>query len=866
MIKYNLKIRNIEASTLYECNIGIRDHYEYKNALFTQSLFHDFLDKIREEDKTRLSSRDLICLEFNYGTRSYEEERTHLKKQLANSIGTEKEARIRELIQKAEDRKNSYMKLTKEDLRHKFYAEGVDVTYYTKKRGGQIKKDRTIHYKMLYRSTGKAKKGTCMFINEDLYDRAFDFLRMGIKIRPENAPIVEISAYSPLVSSTITDTIQIDPENILILKDVDSYFDTSAVCVSTDQDRHCLAEHIDHYRVKNTLFDGQALIDSGIFPENGNGYLLLRHHFCKMAAFNSNIQLFFKDYFGDLYETATVVDMFGKKHLAKDIRLITTNNAMKWLKFDVSYEYWCQKVNENGSQFGIVKTAHKSKLDDVQKMSYQMINALCVDIMPNVISRSVQYIEALKKDDAVFLDYLKKNKNFANDYEVLLSLVNHYPDFIRSDYFRSRRWKIIQAYIFKFRNGEILQNADNLVIAGSPYAMLLHSVGQDIHKDDTFTGESGTIQCYTERFDHDEYLACFRSPFNSKNNMGYLHNVYSEHMSRYFNLGPQIIAVNMIGTDFQDRNNGSDQDSDSLYTTNQPDIVDYAKQCYAGYPTIVNKIQQSPRTYTDCPDSYAEMDIQLANAQMAIGESSNMAQLALTYTYNFKDPKYIDYVCILSVLAQVAIDSAKRSYDVVIADEIKRIKNSMDVKANGYPLFWMSIRPDFNKENINPALACPMNYLQETQFKKFRSPLSTINTTDFLYAFPLDRNMKRRSQKVEDLIEKYSWDLYSTTQCKDNEEAYLLLLTDFDTLIMDIQKTYFSQNYLGLFSWLLNRAFLSTSNIQQKGRVIKSTLYKNRAILLKVLYSANPEAFLQCFSKSARKSVPLMENERLFLA
>ena len=41
--EFGLKIKNIEASTLFEYNIGVRDHYEYKDAMFTNSLFHDFL-------------------------------------------------------------------------------------------------------------------------------------------------------------------------------------------------------------------------------------------------------------------------------------------------------------------------------------------------------------------------------------------------------------------------------------------------------------------------------------------------------------------------------------------------------------------------------------------------------------------------------------------------------------------------------------------------------------------------------------------------------------------------------------------------------------------------------------------------------
>ncbi|MCU6731142.1 Uncharacterised protein [uncultured Coprococcus sp.] len=109
------------------------------------------------------------------------------------------------------------------------------------------------------------------------------------------------------------------------------------------------------------------------------------------------------------------------------------------------------------------------------------------------------------------------------------------------------------------KSGRIIQNAENLVIVGSPYAMLLYAATgneSDVDNDNTFFTENNTIQCYTERFNSGEYLAFFRSPFNSKNNLTYLHNVYHKNLEKYFNLGKQCIAVNMNGTDFQDRNNG----------------------------------------------------------------------------------------------------------------------------------------------------------------------------------------------------------------------------------------------------------------------------------------------------------------------
>ena len=51
----------------------------------------------------------------------------------------------------------------------------------------------------------------------------------------------------------------------------------------------------------------------------------------KMAAFDSYIQKFFKDYFGEEYDMAEVQDMWGDWHKVKDIKMITTDNACKWL-------------------------------------------------------------------------------------------------------------------------------------------------------------------------------------------------------------------------------------------------------------------------------------------------------------------------------------------------------------------------------------------------------------------------------------------------------------------------------------------------------------------------------------------------------
>lgn len=869
MSQYGLKILNYMAGSIWGVSQGTRYSYDTTPAMLTNSLFLDYMKKNGLKIYKDVSTRDIICIDFQYGARTFKDEMKHLrelaakarieyKKMKGQGIQSQidkaykKRKGIERLYQQALQNEDKYVKKTKEELRIEYYTNGVDITYpkYNKKTGEWD--EEIISYIALYRTPGKAKKGSCVFIRKQLYKKAHQFLTMGIKIPKKNSPIVEIGAYQSLITSSIEGKVTIPPEDILVLKDVDSFFNTNVVSIEIDDNKHCKSVPKKDYEVCNALFDGQALIDESIFPDWGDGYILLRQHFFKAAAFCTKIQTFFRDYFGDNYENAIVTDMWGNKHLAKDIKMITTDNAIKWIKFDgITYEYWSEKVHELSDEFGIVKTAHRSKMGDMQRMSYQMVNALSVDIMDDVLINTKEYVQKLKNDDEIFFEFLQRNSNFMSDYEVLLALCKHNPDFVKSDYFRERRSTIIQNYLLDIKTGHIVQNGDNLVIVGSPYAMLLHSVGEDVEKDPTFETEEGCIQCYTARFNDNEYLAEFRSPFNSCHNLGYLHNRYHTIWDKYFNLGKQIIAINMLHTDFQDRNNGSDQDSDSVYVTNQKDVVERARYCYANYATIVNNIPKEKNIYDNTLYNQAIIDNKLAASQRDIGESTNVAQICLSYWHTTGDETYGAYADALAVICQCSIDGTKRSFDVDIPGEIKRIKEDIEIKKNGYPAFWRDIRRDCNKNLINYNLQCPMNAVHSLTVGRAEFKNDTIPISEF---FINHENIEtpKKSKNIERLIEKYNLQLseFNMDKKKNKEKDYndyLLLRSDYEDLLEEIRKISLPNKYIGLMSWLINRCFMITPGTKRNKNKIQSRLNKNRSLLLKILYDLNPNLLLKCF-------------------
>lgn len=843
---------------LYDVNLGIRDYFTYTDAMLNNSLFSFFLQRngLKVSGGKKDSTRDIVCLDFDFGSRSYKNELKRLTRLLDTDLSEESREQIEHAIAKVQSKKDLYSEKNRYEIREQFYNEGVTITYKTQNKDGSVKNEESIHYKMLFRTSAKAKLGQVIFINETLYEKAYDWLTMGLgtKMAHDNAKIVEMSAYAPLTTSTIIDTISIPVEDILILKDQDSCFRTMANIVKAETyfdkegnaKKRCIVSR-EETEVKNTIWDGMGIIESDLLPDWINGMALLRNHLFKMCGMRGHIQLFFQDWCNEQgydYKTHQVQDMFGHWHYLKDIKMITTDNAVKWKKFvdlmggtlESAYSYWCDRVRADGNIWGIVKTDHPSKLGNCQQLSYQMINTLpCTkDDVKEIARTSIEYVELLKRDNDAFEVFLRKNANEVNHYEMLADLYQQNHQFGNCKWFRQEKSEIIKAYVRRLRKGKIFVNGDNLTVFGNPYALLLYSVGEDWHKDPSLKKEKGTIQCYTSRFADGEYLAAFRNPHNSPNNVCYMHNVYSPKLQKYFRFSPNIVAINCIETDIQDRANGMDEDSDFMLFTNHTTMVACAKKCYMEYPTIVNALKESGVTYHNTKTDYANMDHKFSGSKMGIGWSSNLAQLAMTYYWTEKakehpDEKRLrelyDNFIILSVLAQVIIDGCKREYEIVGEDEIKRIsklpcmtfvKESGEFTKNGKPKFVKYDFPEFMKytkeikftkngkdlpseevnekkaklkSRINPDLQCPMNWL-EGWLDKIQgiSTSDTTPTSEFFVKMEGKPN-NRQMSKIRSLVEKYDSFVKSVYMTETDEDTIAdKLVTESESLLAELKK------------------------------------------------------------------------------
>lgn len=881
----NIKIRSLQANRIYQVQNGYKYRYgnqirdcrlEWNDAMLNDSLFLRYMKKHGMKIKKDGSSLDFIVMKFDYSVLSYCERELYY----GYNDGEQEEnteVNAEDLLSGIKD------SVSAKELRQIYYTQGCTITWhkYDRKTGDIIHgADETITYRMLMRSPGKAKKGDCVFVREELLTIARDYLTMGLwdRMPQENADIVSLSAYSTLITASALDYIHIPLKNILIVRDQEVSTILPGLTVDVDESNHCYVKKEEQCEITNILWDGMGLIDDSVFPEDQGmeGFIYCRSHFFKSCLFRGDVVQYFIDYYKEDYPTAAVMDMFGNKVKVSDIRVIVTENSIKWMKFErlmkeypedndsKAYKYYRHFMKKDGEMFSIVKTGHESKWGELQRSSYQINNSLPTtdkDILAKVAQTSVDYYNRMVQDHDAFINHLKRtsgNKYSVGNMLIALDEWNH--DFRYTDYFKKKKSEILSEFKNKrLKLGKILQNGDNLVICGNPLALLKQVTGEGYSSEKCFDTHRKGIECYTSRFPDGQCLAGFRSPHNSSNNIVHLINRYPQELMRYFpELGQHVIVINGIGTDVQDRLNGQDLDSDSVYVTDQEEIVKLSEKAYMEYPTILNRIPlKNSSLYNMDMASFAEMDYKIARSQNDIGITSNLAQLALSYYFDGRaadrEDELQDIFVICSVLAQVAIDSAKREFNVSVGSELGRLNKvvaEIGENINGSRKY-----PRFYAGHMKMKGKCEIT---ENQVGKFNCPMDIVY--DLVDEMTIDSRVNKEYQTrtipVDSLLLPYN-------KGDANRKQYQKIVSEieaYDAKVKNLDKAAedYSEKISYLFEQTADRIRKHTIKQDTMMRLVDKAFHdpclsRMRSRLLTLLYDNNLQNFLSCFVKNAEK-------------
>lgn len=581
-----------------------------------------------------------------------------------------------------------------------------------------------VEYVRYKRSGGASRIGKCLFIDKNLYNGIKKWQQCGLKIRDgQGIDLAAYEAYIALPLSSIIDTIEIRPENILLIDDYVSVFKEKVI--ETIDINNRLTTRDNEIEIKNSIWDGQSLIDISIMDKYKNkGMLLLRNRFFKSCCFNSNIQKWFKD------NNITDVSQLNGKTKAKkisDIKLITTPSSIKYLKFG-TFEEWLDNIDDI---FGIVKYEKPTYHFDgnIVQTHYQLLNTLQLSEkeVAELLKDSFDFLDRLKSDPAVLRYFIKYPINIVEEItpamsknDITFKLLGINNKFSQTKIYDDFKKDVVKSQIKMMRSGKIYVEGNYSTLCGNPIEMLQQSIN-------TFDGEQyiqkNTIS--SKRFKKDEELLGTRSPHVCEGCILVTTNKQYDLIDKYMNGTNEIVYINSIKENILNRLSGSDFDSDTLLLTNNKILLKAAKRNYNLFKVSVCNVssKKKKRKYT----TEEKVDLDFKTSVNKIGEIVNLAAIInskmwdlLNTNSNYQEVEnmYFD-ICQLNAMSGIEIDSAKKEFEINNVKELDRIRNKYLKKDNNGKL----VKPYFFK------------FIQ--QYKGFYNPikhnyLSHKTTMDFI--------------------------------------------------------------------------------------------------------------------------------------
>lgn len=715
-----------------------------------------------------------------------------------------------------------------------------------------------IKYCRMKRSSGSARVGKCLFINESLFKPILEFSSGGIELKEgQEVDLAAYESYISLPSSSIIDTLPISAENILLIDDYESVFREDVI--GTHNENGWLTTSEKNCEISNSIWDGQSLIDVSLMADYAcYGMVLLRNLMFKSCCFNCNIQQWFKD------NNITDVSQLNGKTRAKrieDVKLITTPNSIKYLKFD-TYDNWLDNLYP---RFGVVKHDKKTHFfgGRLVQTHYQLINTLQLskDEVQEFLQDSLDFAQLLRDNPAVVRYYIKypdidefepMQKPMLDKNDVVYNLMCINDNFTKTKYYQEFLIDLLRSYYKNLKNGHVYVNGNYSTLLGNPIEMLQQSIG-------TFKGESqiGVGNIHNIRFGYNKTLLGSRSPHVTMGNIWLATNKENKLIDCYFNLTEEIVCVNSIGENVLQRLSGADFDSDTVLLTDNEVLIRAAKRNYHVFktPTSFVTAKKVKRYYT--PEEQADLDIKTSVNK--IGEIINLSQELNSLLWDkmyhgstYDDIKELYYdICQLDVMSGIEIDKAKKEFDIDNSKELDKMREkykeelSDEYNKKKIPHFFSHIARQKGYYNPEKKNYCKyhtsMDYLQtivngfkiKNPYKKDWLPFVSILNNSKFYSTHVNQ---KQINKIYSILKKYISDrknIFGSELDKDDKFSKSQLL--YDNLVSDIES-----EVLG-FSTLFR---LLSSLEDKENSQIKNTL-------LQVLYLCGNDNFKKAIIDSS---------------
>lgn len=639
-----------------------------------------------------------------------------------------------------------------------------------------------IKYVRYKRSSGSSRVGKCLFIDEALYSVMHKWELCGLRIKDgDKIDLAAFEAYISLPSSSCIDTLELRPENILIIDDYESEFEDDVVAVYGEGEDFVAKE--ERVKIKNSIWDGQSLLDISMYNEHyaDRTMLLLRNRFFKSACFKTRIQKWFED---NGITDISQLNGYTRASKIEDIKLITTPSSIKYVKFG-TVQQWLDNLFPT---FGIVKYEKPTKYLDGRMVQchYQLLNSLQLtqDDIDALLKPNFDYLNLIRKDPAVMRYHLKYPYVLADNDEpcytrdeVIMKVMGMNSKFVDTKLYDNFRKELTKSILKEYRKGHIWINGNYETLIGNGIEMLQSAIG-------TFTGKSvlGVGNINTKRFEYGKIVLGTRSPHINSGDVLLAKNTSNELYNKYFVSSKEVVHINSIGENILQRLQGADFDSDSILLTDNEILIKSAKCNYDKFKVPTSFIEAKKIQWTYDNNSKARLDIN--TSVNLIGQIVNLSQylnsvmwericdetkngVANEEAIRHQQELYKD-ICILSSASGAEIDKAKKMFDVNTVRLLETLKERYGIytEIDGKekftkPLFFKNITVG-NGYVVNPnqyyrQFETSMDYLQKAigKFRADKIEVKNLPFCEIINSTSIDWNKvgSRQYSKVNKIID-----------------------------------------------------------------------------------------------------------------
>ena len=661
-------------------------------------------------------------------------------------------------------------------LRERFYTNGFCVD--------------GVHYVRYKRSAGSSREGKCLFIDERLFRAMNKWSDCGLK---EQKDLASWESYKALSLSAIKGTIDIPLDGILFVLDYKSTFTEEVVSVEIKDGSLCAEQK--NAQIANDIWDGESLLDDSLFAGDyaDKHMLLLRNKFFKSCAFRTKLQ----KWFADKHITLSDLKARGFITLAENIAqivMVTTPNSLKYLKFagGLTKKNIKQWAAHTDGTFGVVKWDQSTRFfhGKMVQSSYQLLNTLPLteEEVRSLLQPSIDYIALLRKDTDFmryhFSDAFAREKDGEEEHinglaeraDVIFTLLHHCPHFNETALYANFRDDVVRSLKERLKRGHILLNGTNATLFGNGPELLKYLAGEDIVSE----LQPGQVRC--ERFEDGVKLLCARSPHITMGNLYCAENAFGGEVWNYFDLGENIVCVNAIGENIQQRLNGCDYDSDTMLISDDALLISTAKRYKDFFRVPVCNIKAETKT----EQTLAELDHNTSVNK--IGEIVNLSQklnsILWDELHHGADEREIrsvyEDICKLAVLSGLEIDKAKRTFENVrVSKELTALRKKY---ARPSPQFFTEIYEHKTKQYAFYHTAMDYLYAQvkKLHFRKGREQYEVYRPISSNLAYNISSGNAteyRHKDKIVAIIDESKAAvnrLYQTIRAADEQEHEVL--------------------------------------------------------------------------------------------